>query len=120
MPSELKFQVVIKYFISLIVVYPPILYTKGTMAHTIKEKSKITARINRIKGQLEAVSKAIEAEQDCYQVMQLIASSRGALNGLMAEVIESHIREHIVHSESKKEASESAEDLIDVMKSFLK
>lgn len=90
------------------------------MSHTIKEKAKISARINRIKGQLEAVNKAIESEQDCYQVMQLIASCRGALSGLMSEVVESHIREHILLAESKKEALNSAEDLIDIMKSFLK
>ena len=90
------------------------------MAHTIREKKKILARVNRIKGQLEAFSKAIESEQDCYQVMQLLASCRGALNGLMTEVVEEHIREHIVEAENKKLASESGEDLIDIMKSFLK
>lgn len=90
------------------------------MAHTIKEKSKILSRVNRIKGQLEAFSKAIESEQDCYQVLQLLASCRGALNGLMAEVVEGHIREHIVEAENKKLAAESGEDLIEIMKSFLK
>ena len=69
------------------------------MAHTIREKKKILSRVNRIKGQLEAFSKAIESEQDCYQVMQLLASCRGALNGLMGEVVEEHIREHIVEAE---------------------
>lgn len=90
------------------------------MAHTIKEKQKILSRVNRIKGQLEAFSKAIESEHDCYEVMQLLASCRGALNGLMAEVVEGHIREHIVEAENKKMAAESGEDLIDIMKSFLK
>lgn len=90
------------------------------MGHTIKEKNKILARVNRIKGQLEAFGKAIESEQDCYQVMQLLSSCRGALNGLMSEVVEGHIREHIVQAENKKVASDAAEDLIDIMKSFLK
>jgi DNA-binding FrmR family transcriptional regulator len=90
------------------------------VAHTVKEKSKILSRVNRIKGQLEAFSKAIESEQDCYQVMQLLASCRGALNGLMAEVVEGHIREHIVEAENKKLAAESGEDLVEIMKSFLK
>ncbi|MGE3680182.1 MAG: metal/formaldehyde-sensitive transcriptional repressor [Bdellovibrionales bacterium] len=90
------------------------------MAHTIREKQKILARVNRIKGQLEAFSKAIESEQDCYQVMQLLSSCRGALNGLMGDVIEGHIREHIVEADSKKLAAESGEQLIDTMKSFWK
>lgn len=90
------------------------------MAHTVREKSKMIARINRIKGQLDAVARVIEAEEDCYQVMQVLASCRGALNGLMTEVLEGHIREHIVDAENKKEAAESGEQLIDVLKSFLK
>ncbi len=90
------------------------------MAHTIKDKAKIISRVNRLKGQLDAFVKALETDQDCYQNMQLLASCRGALNGLMSEVVEGHIREHIIEGENKKAASESGEDLIDIMKSFLK
>lgn len=90
------------------------------MAHITKDKTKILARVNRIKGQLEAFSKAVDSGQDCYQVLQLLASCRGAMNGLMNEVVENHIREHIVEAENKKEASESGEDLIEIMRSFLK
>ena len=90
------------------------------MAHTIREKTKILARVNRIKGQLDAFAKAIEGEQDEYQVMQLLSSCRGAMNGLMAEVVEGHIREHIVEAENRKLAAEAGEQLIDIMRSFLK
>ena len=90
------------------------------MPHTIKEKNKILGRVNRIKGQLEAFAKAIESEQDYYQVMQLLSSCRGALNGLMGEVVGSHIREHIVEAENKKMATDSGEELIEIMNSFWK
>ena len=90
------------------------------MAHTIREKGKILARVNRIRGQLEAFGKAIESEKDEYQVMQLLASCRGALNGLMAEVVEGHIREHIVEAENKKLAAEAGEELVDIIRSFMK
>ena len=90
------------------------------MAHTIREKKKILARVNRIKGQLEAFSKAIDNEQDCYQVMQLLASVRGALNGLTSEIVEGHIREHIVEAKDRKLAAEAGEELIEIMKSFMK
>jgi DNA-binding FrmR family transcriptional regulator len=90
------------------------------MAHTVREKAKIIARVNRIKGQLEAFAKALESEQDEYQIMQLLSSCRGAINGLMAEVVEGHIREHIVEAENKKLAGEAGEELIDIMRSFLK
>lgn len=90
------------------------------MAHTIKDKSKIIARVNRIKGQLDAFAKAIESEQDEYQILQLLSSCRGALNGLMGDVVEGHIREHIVEAENKKLAAEAGEGLIDILRSFLK
>lgn len=90
------------------------------MAHTLKDKAKIISRVNRLKGQLDAFVKALETEQDCYQNMQLLSSCRGALNGLMSEVVAGHIREHIVEADNKKSAAESGEDLIDIMKSFLK
>ena len=90
------------------------------MAHIAADKAKILARVNRIKGQLEAFSKAVDSDEDCYKVLQLLASCRGAMNGLMSEVIENHIREHIVEAENKKMASESGDDLIEIMRSFLK
>lgn len=90
------------------------------MAHTIREKSKILARTSRIRGQLEAFSKAIEEEKDEYQVLQLLASCRGAINGLMCQVIEGHVREHVVEAENKKMASEAGEELIEILHSFLK
>lgn len=92
----------------------------GGVAHTVKDKKKLITRINRIKGQLDALSKSIESDEDCYKVMMLLASCRGAMNGLMSEVVEGHIRDHIVSAESKKESSKAAEEMIDVMKSFLK
>ncbi len=90
------------------------------MSQTIREKSKIISRVNRLKGQLDAFAEAIDSEEECYQVMQLLSSCRGALNGLMGDVIEQHIREHIVEAENKKIATESGEELIDIMKSFWK
>jgi DNA-binding FrmR family transcriptional regulator len=90
------------------------------MAHTIRDKTKLLARVSRLKGQLDAFAKGIESDQDCYQVMQLLSSCRGALNGLMGEMVEGHIREHIVESANKKDAAESGEDLIEIMKSFWK
>lgn len=108
------------FLVHFLLYYTPLYYILAFMAHTVKDKKKLITRVNRIKGQLEALSKSIDSGDDCYKVMQLLASCRGALNGLMSEVVEGHIRDHIVFAETKKESSESAEELIDVMKSFLK
>ena len=92
------------------------------MAHTIREKSKLIARVRRIRGQIEAVERALEAETGCADVLQLIASVRGAINGLMAEVMEDHIRLHVVDpaSEGDPDRARGAEELIDVVRTYLK
>ena len=69
------------------------------MAHTIRNKSRLIARVRRIKGQVEAVERALESEIGCADVLMLVASLRGAITGLSAEVMEEHIRNHVVDLE---------------------
>ncbi len=92
------------------------------MAHTIREKTKLLARVRRIRGQVEAIERALEAEIGCADVLQVIASVRGAVNGLMAEVMEDHIRFHIVDParEPNTERARGAQELIDVLRSYIK
>lgn len=90
------------------------------MSHTIREKSKLLARVRRIKGQVEAVERALDAEIGCADVLQLVASVRGAINGLTAELIEDHIHQHIVHAETDAERARAADELVDVVRSYLK
>jgi DNA-binding FrmR family transcriptional regulator len=89
------------------------------MAHTIREKSKLIARVRRIRGQVEAVERALASETECTDVLRLIASVRGAVNGLMAEVMEDHIREH-VNAASADARAKGAEELAEIVKSYLK
>lgn len=63
------------------------------MPHTAHEKKRVLARVRRIRGQTEALERALEANADCGAVLQQIAAIRGAVNGLMSEVMEAHIRE---------------------------
>ena len=65
------------------------------MAHTITGKKQLLTRVRRIKGQAEALERALGGEVDCLSILQQIAAVRGAVNGLMAEVLEGHIREHL-------------------------
>lgn len=65
------------------------------MAHTITGKKKLLGRIRRIQGQASALERAVDSETDCLEVLQQIAAIRGAVNGLMAEVVEGHLREHL-------------------------
>ncbi|MGH8291324.1 MAG: metal/formaldehyde-sensitive transcriptional repressor [Steroidobacteraceae bacterium] len=91
------------------------------MAHTIREKTKLLSRVRRIRGQMQAVEQALEDEKGCSGVLQLLASVRGAVNGLMAEVLEDHIQIHVVDPKlAETRRSEGAAELIDVVRAYLK
>ncbi len=92
------------------------------MTHTVREKQKLLARVRRLKGQVEAIERALDGESGCEQVLHLIAGARGALAGLMAEVVEDHVRTHLVDPETHPGAlnAEAAEQLLDVVRTYLK
>ncbi|AWC21995.1 metal/formaldehyde-sensitive transcriptional repressor [Aminobacter sp. P9b] len=90
------------------------------MSHVIKEKAKLLARVRRIKGQVEAVERALEAELGCADVLQLVASVRGAVGGLTAELMEDHIRDHVLAPADATERQRGGEELIDVIRTYLK
>jgi DNA-binding FrmR family transcriptional regulator len=88
------------------------------MAHVSSDPDKkLLARVRRIRGQIEGIERAIEESTDCYAVLQQTAAVRGALNGLMAELIEGHIRHHVL-ADNKNGAG--AEELIDIVRSYLR
>ncbi|GAC1397788.1 MAG: metal/formaldehyde-sensitive transcriptional repressor [Vulcanimicrobiaceae bacterium] len=90
------------------------------MAHTIRERTKLLARVRRIKGQCEAIERALESEAGCSATLQLIAAARGAMNGLMAEVLEKHLVAHVLNEASPDARDSAATELIDVVKAYLK
>jgi DNA-binding FrmR family transcriptional regulator len=92
------------------------------MSHTIRQKHKLLARIRRIRGQVEAIERALESEAGCDQIMHLIAGTRGAMVGLMAEVVEEHVRTHLVDADTYPKAlnTEAAEQLLEVVRTYLK
>ena len=92
------------------------------MAHTSKDKEKLLVRVRRIRGQVEAVERALKEEQECNDVLQLVAACRGALNGLMAELVEGHIWFHVLDPNRPKDSPQAAaaEELIDIVKAYLK
>ena len=92
------------------------------MTHTVREKRKLLARVRRMKGQLEAIERALDAEAGCEKILHLIAGVRGAMAGLMAEVVEDHVRTHLVDPKRHPGAlnAEAAEQLLDVVRTYLK
>ncbi len=80
------------------------------------------ARVRRIRGQIDAIERALDGEAGCDQVMHLIAGVRGATAGLMAEVVEDHVRTHLVDAEQHPGAlnADAAEQLLEVVRTYLK
>ncbi len=90
--------------------------------HTERERDKLIARIRRIRGQIEAVERAISEQKGCFEVLTTVTAARGALNGLVAEMIEDHVRFHVLDPEEKIPAkrARAAEELIDVVRAYVK
>jgi FrmR/RcnR family transcriptional regulator, repressor of frmRAB operon len=89
------------------------------MSHTIRNKEKLLKRIRRIRGQVDAVERALEAGKECSDVLHAISAARGAMNGLMSEVLEDHIRCHVGTNGSRVNKKD-VEDVIEVMRSYMK
>lgn len=90
------------------------------MSHTTRQKEKLIARVRRIKGQLEGVERALEAEASCAEVLRQIASVRGAVSGLTAEVMEDHLREHVIDASSDTDRRQGGEEMIEVIRAYMK
>ena len=87
------------------------------MSHTRHDKKRLLNRVRRIAGQIEAVERALEEERECASVMQLAASARCALGGLIAELMEDHVRMHMTDGVNSKEDTEA---LIAVMRAYMR
>jgi FrmR/RcnR family transcriptional regulator, repressor of frmRAB operon len=92
------------------------------VSHTIREQKKLLARVRRIRGQIDGIERALTNEAGCEEVLHLIAGARGAMAGLMAEVVEDHVRSHLVDAEKHPGAlnTDAAEQLLDVVRTYLK
>ena len=85
------------------------------MAHTIRDKKQLLTRARRLKGQAEAIERALTEERDCGEVLQQLAAVRGAANALMATVLEGHVKEHLSGLHSR-----DARTLLSIVRSYLK
>lgn len=91
------------------------------MGHTIHGKKPLLARVRRIKGQAEALERALGEDSECLAILQQIAAIRGAVNGLMSEVLEGHIREHLGAQEATEaQRTEDLEVVVAALRSYLK
>ena len=90
------------------------------MSHTTHQKKKLLARVSRLKGQLEAVERALEAERPCGEILQLLASIRGAMNGMTGEVLDDHLHAHVLHAADEKARMEAVEEISEVLRTYIR
>ena len=91
------------------------------MSHLAREKAKLLVRLRRLRGQIEALERAVDADEECSNVLQQATSCRGALDGFIAEVIEDHIREHMIDARPGGDDSRAAaEQLVDIVHQYLR
>lgn len=90
------------------------------MAHVSHNKSKLLARVRRIGGQVAALEKALDGDADCTDVLVQIAAARGAMHGLMMEVLGDHLLEHIVAEPDDAKRSDEAAAIIQLLRTYVK
>ncbi|MBC3884792.1 metal/formaldehyde-sensitive transcriptional repressor [Undibacterium griseum] len=92
------------------------------MSHISKDKQKLLNRVRRIRGQIDAIERTLEEDKGCMEVLQQISSCRGAMNGLLAVVLEDHIRAHLTETvqEDAAHGGDAKEILIEVVNSYFK
>jgi DNA-binding FrmR family transcriptional regulator len=92
------------------------------MPHIVHEQKKLLNRVRRLRGQIDAIERALEADGSCTEVMRLLTAARGAMNGMMAEVVEDHIQMHMMEANRKptRDEIEAADELVDVLRSYIR
>ena len=102
--------------------YPGWVFVKrvNSMSQNERETIKLLQRVRRLRGQLDAVERPSSGDEDCGDQLMLLAAVRGGVNGLMGEILETHIRFHLVDGAKEQIAPELAEDLIDLVRAYLK
>lgn len=92
------------------------------MSHTIKQKQDLILRAKRIQGQVDALVRTLEEERDCSEVLHIMSAARGAMNSLMSELLEGHVRHHVLNGKQRPTSKQvqAADEVIEMVKSYLK
>lgn len=90
------------------------------MAHTVRQKDRLIARVRRIRGQLDGIERALEAQVPCAEVLRQLASVRGAVGGLTAEVMEDHLRGHVLAAGTDAARRQGGEEMIEVIRTYIR
>ena len=91
------------------------------MSHLSGTNPQLLARARRIAGQVSAIERAFQSDAGCTEILHLVAAVRGALNGLLDEVIAEHLEAHVCRPGlSDQERADGADELLTVIRRYSK
>ncbi|MCF8999659.1 metal/formaldehyde-sensitive transcriptional repressor [Acinetobacter nectaris] len=91
------------------------------MPKQIEDQKKILLRVRKISGQVQAIERALIEQKNCDAILQQICAARGAMNGLIHELLEVHLKDTlVVNQSSEQERSEELQNISKILKSYLK
>jgi DNA-binding FrmR family transcriptional regulator len=93
----------------------------GALPHALRDQQRMVNRVRRLRGQVDAIERALTEEASCSDLIQRVTAARGAIDGLMAEILEEHVREYLLADEElpAKNRTHAAEELIGIIHSYL-
>ncbi len=91
------------------------------MSHLTQDKDALLKRVRRINGQVQALERALEGDADCTSTLHLAAAIRGAVHGLMDQLIEAHAREHVARPGlSDEQRNQGLEEVLEAIRRYAK
>jgi DNA-binding FrmR family transcriptional regulator len=90
------------------------------MSHLHRDKDALLGRVRRLRGQIEAIERAVEADRRCGEILHLVASVRGAMTGLTAELIDEHLIHHVRDVADEDERRAGVDELSKALRLYLK
>ncbi|HUZ06896.1 MAG TPA: metal-sensitive transcriptional regulator [Candidatus Paceibacterota bacterium] len=87
--------------------------------HNPKERTALVVRLRKIRGQLQAIEKMVEADTDCAQVLMQVVAARNALKSFGDKIIQSHIHDCIEHADSQAESRKNLRAFLTVLERYV-
>ena len=92
----------------------------STFRHSYsKDKAQLIRRLSRMEGQVRGISRMIEREEYCVDILQQTAALRAAVDALSILVLEDHVQGCVRTAAERGEADQYVDEVIDVVRRTL-
>ena len=92
----------------------------GTFRHSYsKDKAQLVRRLARIEGQVRGISRMIEREEYCVDILQQTSALRAAVDSLAILVLEDHVQGCVRTAAQHGDAERYVEEVVDVVRRTL-